>query len=305
MKYLSILLIIFQALTIDAKLEDHFKKPMNKSVPRVLEGIDFIYMINLDQRPEKFERSMHELASFGIEPYRFSAVNGWELTLEAVRDIGVKYRKPMSLGKNLATYYERKKWKRPAHERPLKRGRTYFCHCMSLGAIGICLSHLSVLQDAFDSGYETIWVMEDDIEVIRSPHLLPDLIHKLDEAVGKDGWDILFTDQDTKGQDGKYVPCFSFAMRLNFTPSHEERFAKRYDVTPEIRSVGARYGAYSMIVRRSGMKKLLDYFKKYNLFLPYDMDYVMPDDIRVFSLIDDVVSTRPNALSDNARPNYK
>ncbi|MFI5334690.1 MAG: hypothetical protein ACHQT8_05960 [Chlamydiales bacterium] len=35
------------------------------------------------------------------------------------------------------------------------------------------LSHLSILQDAFDSGYETIWVMEDDIEVVRNPTFSP------------------------------------------------------------------------------------------------------------------------------------
>lgn len=29
------------------------------------------------------------------------------------------------------------------------------------------LSHLSVLKDALDSGYETIWVMEDDIHIIQ------------------------------------------------------------------------------------------------------------------------------------------
>jgi GR25 family glycosyltransferase involved in LPS biosynthesis len=269
-----------------------------------MEGIDFIYMINLDQRPEKFEQSIGQLALWGIEPYRFSAVNGWELSLDTVTAVGVKYNQSMTLGKTMVTYYSQENWKTPMHEYPNKKGRAYFCHKMSLGNIGICLSHLSVLQDALDSGYETIWVMEDDIEVIRSPHLLPDFIQKLDEVVGKDGWDILFTDQDTKGRDGKYVICLSYAPRLNFTPSNKKRFARRYDITPEIRSVGARYGAYSMIVRRSGMEKLLSFFKKYNLFLPYDMDFFMPDDIRIFSIIDDVVSTKPNALSDNSKPRY-
>ncbi len=303
MKYLMIFLLIF-GLSLEAKLEDHFKKPIGKSGSHKMKNIDFIYMINLDQRPEKFERSAQQLAIWGIDPYRFSAVNGWELSLDTVTSVGVKYKKSMSLGKMMATYYEQETWKNPVHEYPHKKNRTYFCHCMSLGAVGICLSHLSILQDAFDSGYETIWVMEDDIEVIRSPHIISDLVKKLDKAVGKNGWDILFTDRDTKNNNGEYVPCLGSALRLNFTPSDKKRFARRENVTPEIRRIGARFGAYSMIVRRSGMEKLLEFFKEYKLFLPFDMDFSMPNDIKLFSVIDDVVSTIPNSPSDNGGPNY-
>ena len=59
-----------------------------------------------------------------------------------------------------------------------------------------------------------------------------------------------------------------------------------------------------MIVRRSGMQKLLQFFKKHNIFLPYDMDFIMPDDIQLFSVIHDIVSTKPNSPSDNGGPNY-
>lgn len=302
-KYLAIFLVIFE-FHLEAKLEDHFKKPTNKSDRHQMKNIDFIYMINLDQRPEKFERSVQALAAWGIEPYRFSAVNGWELNLETVTDVGVKYEPWMTLGNMMATYYEAENWREPNHEYPYKKDRVYFCHCMSVGAIGICLSHLSVIQDAYDSGYETIWVMEDDIEIVRNPHLLSYLIKKLDKKIGKDGWDILFTDQDTKNNNGEYVPCLGYALRPNFSPADKKRFARRYNVGSNFRRVGARYGAYSMIVRRSGMKKLLDFFKKHKLFLPYDMDFVMPNNINLFSLIYDVISTKPNSPSDNGGPNY-
>ena len=59
-----------------------------------------------------------------------------------------------------------------------------------------------------------------------------------------------------------------------------------------------------MIVRRSGMEKLLHFFKKYKLFLPYDMDYCMPNDIHLYSLRYDIVSTFPQAASDNGNPSY-
>jgi len=265
-----------------------------------MRNIDFIYVINLDQRPEKFSRCVQQLSLYGIEPYRFSAVNGWELTLETINDVGVRFEPWMSMEK-WGTFYDGKV---EQHEIVHEIGRNYFCHCMSRGAVGIALSHLSILQDAYDSGYERIWVMEDDIDIVRDPHSLSDLIDQLDMLVGKGEWDVLFTDPDTKNDRGAYVPCLSFAWRPNYTPPNPEYFSQRKDVSSDFRRVGARFGAYSMIVQRSGMKKILDFIKQYKIFLPYDMDFSLPKDIRLYTLCYDVVSTQPNAPSDNGLPMY-
>ena len=287
-----------------ADIEDYFKRADNKSGPHQMRNIDFIYMLNLDQRPEKFEISEKRLSPYGIFPYRFSAVNGWELSLETINDVGIKFE-PWMQGGHMGTYYPLNGNSQPMHEPLQALGRTYFSHCMSRGSIGIVLSHLSILQDAYDAGYETIWVMEDDIEVNRDPHLISELIDKLDAIVGKDGWDILFTDQDTKSNQGHRVPCSAYAWRPNFSPANPHRFAERREISPEIRQIGSRYGAYSMIVRRSGMKKVLDFIINYGVWLPFDMEYTQPNNIRLFAVIDDVVSTQVNALSDNGAPNYK
>ena len=266
-----------------------------------MRNIDFIYMINLDQRPEKFQYCLNQLEPYGITPYRFSAVNGWELPQHVINELGVQFKpwmKPL-----LGTSFFREGGGIDEYMLP---GRSYFCHKMTRGAIGIVMSHLSILQDAYDAGFEIIWVMEDDIQVIQNPHILSSLIDQLDAAVGPDGWDVLFTDQDTKGQDGKYVICRSHAPRPNFTPTHPERFVQTpSDINQEFRQVFARYGAYSMIVRRSGMRKILDFLKEYKVFLPYDMDYYLPEGINLYSVRRDVVSTKPDALSDNGQPNYR
>lgn len=285
-------------------LEDHFKKVPDKSGSHQMRNIDFIYMINLDERPEKYLASLQQLAPYHISPCRFSAVNGWNLSLEAINEIGVKYESWMQ-NEKLGTTYSIENNGKESHELLQTIGKTYFCHCMPLGSIGIVLSHLSILQDAMDSDYQTIWVMEDDIEIIRDPQILSDLIDELDALVGKDGWDILFTDQDTKAQDGNYVPCFSYAWRPNFIPRHPEKFAERSVIHPNFSRVGARYGAYSMIVRRSGMKKILNFLKNYHVFLPYDMEFTQPPNIRLFTVTQDVVSTMPMALSDNGSPNFR
>ncbi len=298
---LALALMCFSSLS--AGIEDYFKPCPNKSPIHKMKNIDFIYTINLDQRPEKFESCTSQLTLYGIYPYRFSAVNGWELSLQDINKLGVQYQPGMD-SSIMGTSYLLDGGGQPYHDMIHIPGRTYFCHCMARGPIGIVLSHCSILQDAYDSGYETIWVMEDDIQVIRNPNTLSDLIVKLDSLVGHDGWDILFTDQDTKNSRGEYVPCLGYARRTNFSPSNPGRFSHRQDISPEFRKVGARYGAYSMIVRRSGMKKILDFIKTYKIFFPYDMDFCLPNDIRFYAIIKDVVSTQPNALSDNGGPNY-
>lgn len=303
--FLRLFLIILTlfSLTVDAKLRDYFKPALNKGANHTMSNIDFIYMINLDQRPEKFERSQQLLKPYGIFPYRFSAVNGWELTLETVNDVGLKYDPTTMKNGIMGTCYLTSDFQ-AFHEMIQTPGRTYFCHCMARGTIGICLSHLSILQDAYNCGYKTIWVMEDDIEIKRDPRIISDLISALDKKVGPLNWDILFTDQDTRDNNGNYVPCTAAAKRPNFDPGSLARFAKREKIDDTFTRIGARYGAYSMIIKRSGIKKILSFMKEHKIFLPYDMDFYLPLDIKMFCVQNDVVTTQLRAPSDNGGQNY-
>lgn len=283
--------------------EAHVKQAPNKSDIHRMRNIDFIYIINLDQRPEKLAKSLAQLNSYCIYPYRFSAVNGWELSLNTILDVGVKYEPGMQKEMLATTYVADEKGQpSPQHEIMDVHGRTYFVHCMGRGTIGIALSHLSILKDAYDSGYETIWVMEDDVDVMDDPRKIPALIDKLDKLVGKKNWDILFTDIDFRNAEGQHVPCTAYAPRPNFTPPDPSKFAKREKISSDFSSIGARYGAHSMIIRRSGMKKLLKFFNKYSIFLPYDMDFVLPPEIKLYCLNYDLISQLPRAISDNGTP---
>jgi GR25 family glycosyltransferase involved in LPS biosynthesis len=261
-------------------------------------------MINLDKRPEKWQMSIEQLAPYGIFPHRFSAVNGWELSLETINDVGLKYSPEMEWG-IMGTSYLMDGNFEPHHSVIANYGQTYFCHCMARGTIGCALSHISVLQSADKAGYETIWVMEDDIDVRRDPHLISDLIDRLDRLVGKDNWDILFTDRDIRKSDGDYNPCYWAAARpdfMNFTQRND--YSSRVYLNEEFMKIGARYGAHSMIIRKSGIKKLLQFFRAHQIFLPYDMDYLLPPGIKLYAVLDDVVSNLPKALSDNGGANY-
>jgi len=302
-KRLFFLLFLGITSILFGDIESHLKPALDKSVHNKMKHIDFIYMINLDERPEKFARSEQELAPYGIYPYRFSAVNGWTLPEEVINTLGITYQRGMK--KDLwGTAYLPGNEGKPQHEILCVKGRNYYSHCLSKGAIGIVLSHLSILKDALDSGYKTILVMEDDVQVVKNPKKLSELITRLDKRVGKDNWDVLFTDPDTKNANGEYIPCTGYAVHPKFNPQNPKRFAERKNISKDFTKVGARYGAYSMIIRRSGMKKIYNFIVNNGIWLPYDMEFYLPDDINLYSLRYDVISTLPNALSDNGAPRY-
>ena len=256
----------------DHPLNRHLKKidALDKIGYQGIKNVDFIYMINLDRRPEKLKQSFDQLALYNIVPFRFSAVNGKDKPLKEIAELGVTYTPDMAPNVNIpmhtpggvwGTYYSEQDG--PHHELIATPNRNYFYYPLGKGELGCLLSHLSILKDAYDAGYNTIWVMEDDIQVIQNPHLISSLIKKLNGLVGKNSWDILFTDQDTKDKNGNYVICRSYAPRPNFSPADPERFARTQEVGSKFRKVGARYGAYSIIINRCGIKKLLDFFYRY------------------------------------------
>lgn len=308
-KFIICSFLILNASISYGLLQDHLKKAEGKKCDHTMRNIDFIYMINLDARPQKFTLSKENLAKYGINPYRFSAINGWELSLEVINDVGVKYQPGMT--PLLATTYpdlgeEGKKVQ--SHEYMKHYGKTYFVHCMPLGAIGCSLSHISVLQDAYDSNYETIWVMEDDIEALENPRRLSDLIDELDTLVGYGNWDVLFTDRDYRTNIGEYLPAYGAAKRPDMDCSQKERFKNTYTQTIQIsdhfRKISARFGTASMIIRRSGIIKLLEFWKTRNIYLPCDLENYLPKGIQRYGLTFDLVTNMLDSLSDIGIPGY-
>jgi GR25 family glycosyltransferase involved in LPS biosynthesis len=288
-------------------LQDHLKPAKEKGDDHKIRNIDFIYMINLDQRPQKYALSKQYLKKYGINPYRFSAINGWELSIEEIHDVGLKYQPGMT--PLLATSFVVEDGIKISNPEFMKEyGKTYFCHCMVFGAIGCALSHISVLQDAYDSGYETIWVMEDDIEILDNPHKLSDLIDELDALVGVNHWDVLFTDYDYRTDVGKHLLASGAAKRPDMDCSLQERYSNKYTQTIQIndhfRKIGARFGTTSMIIRRSGIIKLLEFSKTQNIYLPYDLENYLPVGIQRYSLTFDLVTNMLNSLSDIGVPDY-
>lgn len=242
--------------------EEHVRSCLDKGNGHSVPGVDFIYMINLKKRPEKWDTSLQQLRPYGIFPYRFEAIDAWEMDPELLKQMGCPD----------------------------------FAVGMTPGRIGCVLSHLSVLKDAFDSGYGTIWVMEDDIEIVRNPLQIEGMLESLDALMPD--WDILFTDPESKNEAGQRIPCTAIHPRPNFQHRELEWYLRRNLINDTFLEIGMRYGTYSMIIRRSGMEKILDYFTKYRLYLPIDMELFLVPGLKQVVIRRDFVTSRVGAISD-------
>ena len=264
---IAFFIILLSEHSCFADMESRFRKIENKTSGHQLRNIDFIYLINLDKRVDRLEACMKELAPYGINPFRFSAVYGRALSVEAYNDVGVHFRPGMK-GDMWALRFNKGGQGQPEYDflRPACHGHTFFSRWMSHGAVGVALSNLSILQDAYDAGYQTIWVLEDDFLVVQNPHLLSSLIEKLDQAVGRDNWDILFTDIDEAG-DRNLQGRMWYLERPDNGLLDLSIFSKRSRLDENFIKVGCRSGLYSAIIRRSGMKKILEYEKQHGEIL--------------------------------------
>lgn len=272
-KFLISAALLMSALC-HAKIAHHFRDWEHKISGSSIKNIDYVYVINLDMRPERLKYTLEQLKPYGIVPERFSAIYGWNIPFSVLNDIGVHF----APGMWSARRYNQtpSQWNGETHlvsSSQIAFGSTIFSTETNLGAIGCTLSHLSVLKDAYESNYETIWVMEDDIHIVKNPHLLSNLIEKLDLFVGKENWDVLYTDCDyLMGLDENKdlfeqipmkwrpdMPNFDITQFLECTPVGEH-FLK----------IGSRLRTHSMIIRRSGMQKILDFYENHQIFLPID-----------------------------------
>lgn len=280
---LFISLCIFNFSFASVFLEQSLKKIEGKVEGTQIPNIDFIYLINLDKRTDRLTRSTEQLSKYHISPHRFPAVYGPLLTKKELDNIGLKFGPMMSSYLWVLTPSENGQLEFHFLNNSLD-GFTVFSQYMNLGAIGCALSHLSILQDAYDSGYETIWVMEDDILLKKDPHCLSKLIDELDHLIGTDGWDILYTDRDEYKHNKLDNIEFWWMERPDFISINPALFTHRQRINANFTQIGSRTRTHSMIIRRSGIKKILDHIKNNGVFLPYDHDIAFAEGIQLFML---------------------
>lgn len=289
-------LFFFFVSALFGNIEDHYRKIEKKTTCRSPKNIDYVYLINLDERPERWISSIQQLAPRGIIPLRVPGIYGWSLKPDVLNEIGLKFQPGMWTGREPVMVFP-----------PEKNGQwdfislshaPYGTACFSgwtvKGTIGCSLAHLSVLKDAYDSGYETVWVMEDDIFIEDDPHLLSSLIEELDDLTEPEGWDVLYTDFDCLVVDPnrKLEEQIPLMWRPDMPFLDIAFLAKHIPVGEKFMKIGSRMRAHSIIYRRSGLEKIMGFYREHNNFLPYDQELALIPDIQIYVVRKSVVSYR-------------
>jgi GR25 family glycosyltransferase involved in LPS biosynthesis len=227
--------------------------------------IDCIFVINLDRRPERWEKTKKLCDKQNLVVNRFSAIDGWTLS-----DLDVK--------KLMGNYEIR----------------------LRKGTIGCLLSHVSILKEAYNRGYNTIWIMEDDVEFLGDIHTISPLLKTLTKI--DPNWDVFYTDIEGKDANGNRIPSLGSDFRPDdFGHFPLSYYLKRRVVSKGIMRIGQRFGAHSFILSRKGIEKILHYFTHVYIYSPIDVDMHYIPGIRQYSAMEDIVSVC-HAPSDNEIP---
>lgn len=259
---LAFLSIFFtSSLLAKTNIENYLTEIVVQDFVSGINGVDCVYVINLEHRPQKWIEVRNAFNAFGIHPNRVNAINGWMLSKEDQQMLCGNY--PLRL-----------------------RG----------GQIGCILSHISILQDAFKRGYSVIWVCEDDIQICENPHQLSNLISQL--SIIDSEWDVFYTDSDSKNRFGEIAPSVSSDFRPDFPHRDLLYYTKKEIINQDLIRKNQRFGAYSYILSRRGIGKILDHFTKNYLWTSYDIDMHYTPEIRQYCMRRDLVSINWKKSSD-------
>lgn len=121
-----------------------------------IKSIDCIYVISLEERYDRWQRTQSLCHSNGLFVNKVNAINGWKLSRRALQELTTPH------------------------------------HQITKGAVGCLLSHLSILRHALDHQFNTIWIMEDDVTFVNNPHQIRSLLKELSQKDPE--WDLFYTD---------------------------------------------------------------------------------------------------------------
>jgi len=303
MKLLFLLASIFSIYSFE-----EFLTPLDKTGIEhfQIKNIDFIYVINLDRRPERWIRSQKALNAYGINPYRLLAYDGKKLTKEMIHALCVPLNDEQIKWLNPSIYLEKThklvKYKQLKESNILvNRSEAIFTNQNSLGAMGCTYSHLAILKDAIDSNYENILVLEDDFIIKKDPHLISDLIDEANQEIGYGNWDILFLDNWHEIKAGNYPVLKRYTYSYpNFDPMDRNIMAYSIPRSTSLNSILARFGTYSMVISKIGAKKIFSQFQKNKVFHPIDVELFKINILNMFEVkehyikVDDSTSDTKN-----------
>lgn len=257
----SFLLIAFFCHTV-VFAEESFTSPLPLFLKPIeiveessgLRHVDCIYVINLKERPERWDLLSKRFLGQNLKANRFDAVNGWKIPLKQRNEL---------IDPRVNVNYSLE---------------------LNGGEVGCLLSHLSIYQDAWDRGFEVIWVCEDDIMFNRDVHCISSLLEEL--FFLDPDWDLLYTEHTMFG-----------STTQRHRPEQIPYKALNEDVSDRLARTHGRFGTHSMIFSRKGLEKVLSYFYSRYFWAPIDVDlhYI---GLREYSIKDGLTCIQSGFISD-------
>jgi len=151
------------------------------------------------------------------------------------------------------------------------------------------LSHLSVLLDAYNKDFDLIWILEDDIEILKPLEIIKNCLAHLSKI--DPDWDVFYTDTDSRH------PILGHLISYDVAPERPGQKLKpasfyrhRSVVSRHIMKIHSRFGLYSYFVSKRGIKKMIDYFLNKTIWVPIDMEIHYIPGIREYSTRQDIVT---------------
>ncbi|THD24705.1 Procollagen galactosyltransferase [Fasciola hepatica] len=142
-------------------------------------GLDEIYYINLLRRPDRRMKTEYFLDQLGVAAQHVVAVDGKELDLDNMKEMGVE---------QLKGYAD------PYHKRSLK-----------FGEIGCFLSHYNLWKEMVERGFQRILILEDDVRF--APGFVRNLAEVIREAdLHKPEWELLYIGRKRMSKNETRVP---------------------------------------------------------------------------------------------------
>lgn len=258
------------ATGFDAPFDTFLRKEINNVTDTRIKGVDCIYVINLQHRTDRWARMNRLLAKHEIGATQVFGIYGKKLSTKDRKKICGKYPR------------------------------------ISNGPCGALLSHLSVILNAKEKAFSTIWVLEDDIEFLKEPkELIPNLIREIDSIDPE--WDIVYTDTNSRMHNEKnehigYYISHNILPRPDRPHKPKPYYFQRKKISNTFTRIYSRFGVYSMIVSKRGVRKIFNYFRQSFLFSHYDIDIHYIPGIRQYATNHDWITNTSMFSSDATFP---
>ena len=175
-------------------------------------GIDFIYVVTA-KKCHRFNDLKGRFLRYGINPYRFTAFQSKDISFDTMfRTCVHGSRRYKRIKSNKLSMH---RGKPVLNKRKMSSAKAGYIHRnMSIKALSRTLSHLSIIRDAYVSGYETIWIMDSATELRCDPTILSTYISRANNEIPD--WTSLYTDYSERDKGDNIEPLGHFFGRPDF-----------------------------------------------------------------------------------------